>query len=186
MKILITAFEPFDDNEINYSKEVLERLDNKVGINKEILPVEYNGSFTKMKEYIENYSPTHVIMLGEARKYPGVRFETIASNELGDKPDNSNFVPTSRFINEGASCRIFANLDFDLFLDSFKETGIEVFKSFNAGNYVCNSLFYQTMEYLLEKDPSIKCGFIHIPDLTKYDINGVVEGLDNFTDKTIK
>ena len=65
MKVLISAFEPFCNREINNSEEVLNKLDS-CKYNKILLPVSYNRAFNILKEEINKIKPDLVICLGEA------------------------------------------------------------------------------------------------------------------------
>ena len=186
MKILITAFEPFDNNETNYSLEVLNKIKLREEIKKIILPVEYYESFNELKKIIEEENPLVIILLGEARSYDKVSFEVIGINEVSLKPDNKGFIPrdTKLVLNEVDG--LFSSLDFNLFESSFLEVNTKINRSYSAGTYVCNALLYQTLLYLRENKKTTKCGFIHIPDLLKQDLNEIVNGFNNYLNNLIK
>lgn len=58
MKILITAFEPFENINTNSSLEVLNNIKIKNdNIKKLILPVKLNTSFNILKDEINKYNP---------------------------------------------------------------------------------------------------------------------------------
>lgn len=179
MKILITAFEPFDNNDINYSYEVLKRIAQFDGLEKITLCVEYYNSFKNLQKKIIDYNPNIIILTGEARSYKSVGFEVIGVNDISNKPDNANFIPTSRYIIEGGADGIFSTLNFELFKKAFEEVGASYHRSLSAGSYVCNALLYQTLNYIKENNLNIKCGFIHIPKL-KDDMDKVVGGINKY------
>lgn len=180
MKILITAFEAFDNNDINYSNEILKNITDFDGVTKLVLPVEYYNSFKKLEENIVNYKPDIIILLGEARSYNAVGFEVIGINELSKKPDNAKLVPNKRYIIDGEVDGIFSTLDYDLFKEAFEKANAKHFRSFSAGTYVCNALLYQTLLYLKQNESKIKCGFIHIPKLENDEMDVVIQGINNY------
>lgn len=186
MKILITAFEPFDNNDINFSYEVLQKLRVHNDLIKATIPVEYLGSFKTIKKLIEVHQPDIIVCLGEARSYPSVAFEVIGINEYSNYPDNVNFSPPSRFIVPNGPDGIFSTLDYDLFAASFTATETKFHRSFSAGTYVCNTLLYTTLHYLQTEKLAIPCGFIHIPNLANQEIESIVKGLDKYIESLLK
>lgn len=49
-------------------------------------------------------------------------------------------------------------------VENMTKEGISFELSYSAGAYVCNDLFYRTMNYLKTKKLSIPAGFIHAPN----------------------
>lgn len=185
MKLLISAFMPFANNEVNYSLEVLNKLIEHQDIVKVVLPVLYKDSFAILEKVIEEQKPDLIILLGEARSYPSVGFEVIAVNEFGRHADSAGLVPASRFIIEGGPDGIFMTLNFELFTAAFNETNTMFHRSYSAGTYVCNTLIYKTLYYLESYNLKVQCGFIHIPDREKQGTSSVVIGLNNYLTKLL-
>lgn len=183
MKILVTAFVPFANNEENFSSVVLNKLKNKSKVIKSFLPVEYIGSVQKIKEIIIKERPDIVLMLGEARSYKLLGFEVIGINEYSERPDNINYTPGKRYIVEGAKDGIFSTIDYELFVSALTETNTKFHRSFSAGTYVCNTLLYSTLKFIEDSGLDIKAGFIHIPNPANQDINEIVLGLENYISK---
>lgn len=179
MKILVTAFEPFNDD-INYSEIVLNEIITNKQIIKHVLPVEYFNSFKKLKDLIQTNNPNTIIMLGEARNYKEVGFEVIGINEFSNRPDNNNFIPKTRKIIKNGADGLFSTLDYNLFEKCFQNNNAKQFRSFSAGTYVCNALLYQTLSYIKDKDLNIKCGFIHVPILTKENKRLIIKSLNEY------
>lgn len=55
MKILVTGFEPFNNEKINPSKEIVHRLKAPMGVTliKEILPVEFEKTKVCLRELLQ-------------------------------------------------------------------------------------------------------------------------------------
>lgn len=183
MNIIVTCFEPFNNNIINYSNEILNLIDNnydEVKINKFVLPVLYYKSFNILKNQIIKFNPSLILMLGEARSYSKFGFESIGLNLVGSNLDNDNFNPnTDRLINNNID-GIFSNLDYNFFKESCKKYNILSFKSYYAGDFVCNSLLYQTLLFIKNNFLNIKCGFIHIPIIDNYNYDNLKESFNNY------
>ncbi|MFA6842970.1 MAG: hypothetical protein WCR33_01045 [Bacilli bacterium] len=159
MKILISAFAPFDGRKTNASAEVLELL-NMDNLTKIILPVTYNESFQILEKEIERIHPQMVICLGEAINREYITVERIAINCMDSSiPDQAGVKYQGTPIKRGED-GIFSTFD----LSKIDKKNI----SYSAGTYVCNNLFYNLMSYTTCKNLSIKAGFIHIPSLTIY------------------
>lgn len=182
MKILVTAFEPFDNHSQNYSYEVLNEIKPTVNVLKTVLPVAYEGAFKSLKLVIEKEQPDYLLLMGEARSYEGVGFEVIGINEKGHHPDNLGHIPAQRKIVPDGDDGYFSTLDDSLFFEAFQNVSVKAFRSYSAGVYVCNALLYQTLWYLQAHHLKTKCGFIHIPNLIKHPKEAVVQGLNQFID----
>ena len=62
-----------------------------------------------------------------------------------------------------------------------KDNNIEYSISKNAGNYLCNNIYYEGMKYIKDNSLDIKIIFIHIPSLnTKYDFEKTAKIISNF------
>lgn len=185
MKILITAFEPFDNNDINYSNEVINKIKDNDNLTKLLLPVEYFNSFSILKEQMKKEKYDHIILLGEARSYKNISYEVIGINELSNKEDNKGLIPNKKRIIEKGLDGIFSTLDYNTFSKAFNKYDIKINRSFSAGTYVCNSLLYQTLAFIKEENLMIKCGFIHLPILNNLELNIASKAFDYYINNLI-
>ena len=173
MKILITAFEPFENINTNSSLEVLNNIKIKNdNIKKLILPVKLTSSFNILKDEVNKYNPDIIILTGQASKRNKISIETKAKNKITKKTsiedevdlnnqiiiDNNIDFITSKFPTNEAYLRL-------------KSLNIPVELSDDAGEYICSSLYFKTMNYY-QNIPSV---FIHFP-LYKKQINN--EGIE--------
>ena len=91
MKILITGFEPFNNNQINPSMLVLEKLKNKY--NACLLPVSYKNTPLILANKIDEIKPDLIILLGLADNRANISLELIGINYIGANiPDNDNLL----------------------------------------------------------------------------------------------
>lgn len=165
-KILLTGFEPFDGETINPSWELVKTFDKKIIGNYEIIareiPTVFYESSKLLINYIEEYSPKHVICFGQAGGSNSIRLERIAVN-LNDAriPDNKGNQPIDEIINSNGPTAYFSTLPLRKIHDELMKEKIPVSLSLSAGSYVCNHIFYNLMHYI--KGRNILGGFIHIP-----------------------
>lgn len=150
MKVLVTAFEPFNNLNNNYSIEVVNYLD---GVTKVILDVVYDDCYkTLAKGYnLDEYDL--LIAIGEARMRDKLTLELNAKNISScSLKDNSGVLKKDEAIIEGGMDLIETKVQIS------KVKGLVQF-SCDAGKFVCNNLYY----HLLANYPH-KSLFIHVPE----------------------
>ena len=183
MKILITGFEPFGDNEKNISQEVLQHLDNSingVAIVKKVLPVVFNECIEVATSLIKSEKPDAVICLGQRASYDGIAIERIAINLMDSvNPDNKGFTPKDEIIENQGEIAYFSTLPIKQIFARIKNLGIVSKISNTAGLYVCNNLMYGVLHYISANNLPIISGFIHLPSFGKMDLNSVIEAVNS-------
>jgi len=159
-KLILTAFEPFGDNNINPTIDILNNIPNVVNnirIIKKVLPVVYDKCFDILKPIIEKEEPDYIIGMGLAGGRKGICIERIAVNmKSASISDNEGNIYHGKEIKENGIVGYFTNLPHNQLMVDKK-----IDYSFSAGTYICNNLFYLIMEYVNNKD--IHGGFIHVP-----------------------
>lgn len=182
MNILITAFEPFENINTNSSLEVLRKVDiKKDNIIKLILPVKLNTSFDILKEKIDYLKPDIIILTGQASKRNKISIETKAKNKISKKTSIEDEVDLkNQTIIDNNIDSLYSKFPTNEAFKKLKALNIPVELSENAGEYICNSLYFKTM-YYYSNIPSV---FIHFPLYkNQVDENGVelsilVKGLE--------
>ena len=175
MKILVTAFEPFNGRDINPSQLILEQLEAPEGVEliKEFLPVEFKATTKILKNLLKGYNPDIVISLGQAGNRPEISVERVAINldncrsSNGKKAivDNAGDIPVDEPIVEGAPQAYFSNLPVWDMVEAMQGVGVEAAVSYTAGTYVCNHVMYTVLHEATIHYPEMKAGFIHVPFL---------------------
>ncbi|MDD7736036.1 MAG: hypothetical protein SOW55_00360 [Bacilli bacterium] len=150
MKVLVTAFKPFNNQINNYSLEVLNYL---VNVDKLLIDVVYDNCY---KEIINNVNIDEydlIVSLGEARSREELTLEVEAKNISScSLKDNKGNLKKDELISPLASDSLRTKVDVNKVKD-------EVKLSFDAGKFVCNNLYF----HLLENHPR-KAIFIHVPN----------------------
>ncbi|APT14831.1 pyroglutamyl-peptidase I [Lactobacillus jensenii] len=169
MKILVTGFDPFDNDKINPAIEAVKLLPDSIAgaeIIKLEIPTKFNVSAEVVKTAIEKYQPDYVLNIGQAGGRFAITPERIAINlDDGRIADNAGYQPLNATIHEDGATAYFTQLPIKAMTRAIRAAGLPAAVSNTAGTYVCNHIFYQ-VQYMREKFfPNIKAGFIHIPFL---------------------
>ena len=167
--ILLTGFEPFGDELINPSWEVVSRLEGTTAEGDRIvcvqLPCVFGESLQVLLAAITRYSPTLVIAVGQAGGRTDISLERIAIN-IDDAriPDNKGYQPIDQPVVQGGPAAWFSTLPIKAIVNALQQAGIPASVSQTAGTYVCNHVMYGLLHTLGNRS-GVKAGFIHIPYL---------------------
>lgn len=163
--VLVTAFEPFGDSDVNASETILRQLDTTSGnLKTGILPVRKNSVHQTLAGLIAQHSPDAIVMLGEAGPEEVIRLELVALNYDDFRmPDNDGVtVEPSRIVEIGPDA-YFSNIDVHAIStrvpsdESFAKTVV----SLSAGSFLCNHTYFLARHHH-GNHPAL---FIHIPCL---------------------
>lgn len=140
MKILYTAFNGQD----NSSKILLDKIivDNT---NKLYLRNSFETSVKQLINKLNSKKYELIISFGQAT----LETDTIKIEIIGKKQDE------------------FYKTDFNYLKikDSIENNGFKVYVSEDAGNFLCNNLYYNGLKYINENKLNCKMIFIHIPKI---------------------
>lgn len=167
MRILITAFEPFGDCDINPSYELLKALPDNIdesSIIKQLLPVSFNNGFTALKNRLNEQHFDFMIMLGQYGGIEHIRLEMAGHNLISTKrADNDGNIPDMKPILCDAEYGYFTNIDLWKLSNRLKDKGFITEISESAGSYVCNYVYFSCLNYIKENNLDSKALFIHLP-----------------------
>ncbi|MFZ6844262.1 pyroglutamyl-peptidase I [Undibacterium sp. RuTC16W] len=179
--ILLTGFEPFEDQTINPSWEVARALDgwqcDGATVIARQLPCVFHQAITDLQQAIDSIAPTIIICLGQAGGRPDISPERVAINVDDARiPDNAGQQPIDHVIIAGAPDAYFSSLPIKAIVRQMNDAGIAASVSNTAGTFVCNHVFFGLMHIIAQKNrpsraakkrPPVRGGFIHIPYLPK-------------------
>ena len=198
MKILLTAFTPFDGEKINPALEAMKLVKDRLG-NLEVVKIEVPTVFRKsiqvVTEAIEKEKPDFVLSIGQAGGREGITPERVAIN-IDDAriPDNEGNQPIDEPIFPDGANAYFSTLPVKAMVEAIRREGLPSSLSNSAGTYVCNHLMYGILYFLEkndcqvrkghlqykdscllydgeEKRQAVKAGFIHVPYLPEQTKN---------------
>lgn len=168
-RVLITAFGSFPGVELNPSSLLLEELLRKsdsfsFSLEGDFIETSFNFCSnwleqTKLDEY------DWIIHLGVATTSSLFRLEKYARNQCSPfSPDvNGNCWENECIFPNEHSC-IRTEVDVDGLFHSLKQKKLPVVVSEDAGDYLCNFLYYNSTLKKIKKKWKAKVLFIHIPD----------------------
>ena len=184
-KLLITGFEPFDNEAINPSWLVTEKLPDVINgyeLTKLCLPVVFGEAAKTVISVAEKIDPDVILCIGQAGGRSAVTPELVGINlRYARIPDNKGAQPKDEPIVNGGENAYFSTLPVRKMADAINDIGIPSQVSYSAGAYVCNDLLYTLLHNF--KDTGKRIAFIHIPYCTEQnktlsmDIDTIVKAL---------
>jgi pyroglutamyl-peptidase len=170
-QVLMTGFDPFDNEPINAAWEVVQRFQGYVqsGFSVAVrqLPTVFETSLQVLETAISDVKPDVVICVGQAGGRSAVSIERIGVN-LDDAriPDNAGDTPSERPIHVDGPAAYWSTLPVRHMVNGVRALGIPAEESYTAGTYVCNHTLYGLMHMLAQpRFAGVVGGFIHIPFL---------------------
>ncbi len=184
-KLLITGFEPFDNEAMNPSWLVVEKLPDVINgyeLTKLCLPVVFGEAAKTVISTAGKIDPDVILCIGQAGGRSAITPELVGINYRFAKiPDNSGYQPKDEPIISVGETAYFSTLAVRKMAEAINEAGIESQLSYSAGAYVCNDLLYTLLHNF--KNTNKRIAFIHIPYCTEQnktpsmDIDTVVKAL---------
>lgn len=174
-KVLVTAFEPFGNDSINPTMEVLNALEDMIDgveIVKLILPVVFGEKLESLLiSAIKENQITHVFNLGLASGRYDFCLERVAINlDDGRIADNNGYQPIDTTIKKDGESAYFTTMPVKAMNKAINDIGIRSVISYTAGTYVCNHTMYNVLYYINKNNLNIKSIFIHVPCLPSQTI----------------
>jgi pyroglutamyl-peptidase len=167
MSLLLTGFTPFGVHAVNSSQAVVDALAAEAtGLVTAVLRTEYRFAGAEIVRLIREKKPSAIVCLGMNERSGQVRLETAAWNwDNCPLPDNAGELRRGLPIIEGAPRYYPSTLPVGRLAGLLRREGIDAAISDNAGNYLCNHVFFQACHENASGSPGVPCGFIHIPPL---------------------
>lgn len=194
--VLLTGFEPFDQDPLNPSWEVARALDRwqpavmgRAGDAFEVraaqLPCVFGDAVVRLQAAIAQWQPVLVICLGLAGGRSEITPERVAINVDDARiPDNAGRQPVDTAVQLHGPVAYFSTLPIKAMVRSLRAEGIPASVSNTAGTFVCNHVFYGLMHRLATARAlrRTRGGFIHVPMLPEQGVSSLplatmVEGL---------
>ena len=166
--VLLTGFEPFNQETINPAWEAVRALEGWTGAGFAVevlqLPCVFGAANRVMGEALERLKPDVVIAVGQAGGRMDMSVERVAIN-VDDAPiaDNAQRQLVDEAIVADGPAAYFSTLPIKAIVAALRSEGLPASVSQTAGTFVCNHVFYGLMHRSAGKP--VRAGFIHIPYL---------------------
>ena len=179
--VLLTGFEPFDQDSVNPSWEAACQLDGvqlaeDVQIVARRLPCAFTTAPKCLVQLINELRPVMVIATGLAPGRGDISIERVAIN-INDAriPDNLGYQPIDTAVVVDGPAAYFSTLPIKAMVKAVRGAGIAAAVSQTAGTFVCNQVFYRLQHVLAGTD--VRSGFIHVPNQPLMALSSLVDGL---------
>lgn len=169
VRFLVSAFDPFDGRVENQSAKVIAGLAEGPGfeISKVVIPTSTHRAFPLLQESMLMMEFDYIILLGEADR-PYLSLEKVALNYADFSiPDNDGVMLTDQKISPAVDSKeaLFSHLDLKKIAKSLNDQKMNSKVSLSAGSYVCNYVYFQTLDSLLKAQSGAQGLFVHVPIL---------------------
>lgn len=168
-RILVTGFLPFNGEKINPSEILLDWIKkdfSALGVETLLLPVSFQSAPLLVENKLKETDFEHILMLGQAGGRHKVSLERVALNWTETViPDENNFQPVMGKISDDGPEAIFTQAPVEVWKSELLAHGHPVEISLSAGGYVCNHLYFKTLQMLKAEGHSSKACFVHVPYL---------------------
>ena len=181
INVVVCGFDHYDGIDVNPAYEVPKALaevgmpvdgddvlaDVAVNISAVTMPVSFTKAWPTLLEAIEATQPQIVVAMGLKRAARGIALERCATNRVSDdRPDADNMTPQRDTIDPQGPAAFWTRLPLRAILADFTADNIPATLSSDAGTYVCNSLFYQLLDWSVEQERVI-AGFVSLPQVNE-------------------
>jgi len=169
--VLLTGFDPFEQEAVNPSWEAVCALDGwKVGravVQARQVPCVFGDAIDTLLRAMDELKPRLVLCIGQAGGRAEVGVERIAINiDDGRVADNAGRQPIDVPVVPGAPAAYFSTLPIKAIVRDLRAAGVPASVSNTAGTFVCNHIFYGLMHRIATHPVAgLRGGFIHIPYL---------------------
>lgn len=169
--ILATGFGVFPgapENPTAWAMNVIERSGwqpEGAHLATRILPVRFDLWDGELRPLLSSTKPDAVIAFGLSAKTKGITLESTARNRVAkDRPDFTGACSGADCAVDGGEDILPTRLPLRDMSERLREAGIPIVRSDDAGDYLCNLLFYRLMDYAQVGGPKV-AGFVHVPYL---------------------
>jgi pyroglutamyl-peptidase len=163
MRVLVTAFEPYDHWEKNSSWEALVALLSERGASPDLVTRRYPVDLAKLRSRIEvdlSDGVDAVLHLGQAPGISKVQLESVALNVAGVGLSKNGVHPA---IVEGAPVAYQTAFPIGEWVDALKAMQLPSSVSYHAGTYLCNAAMFLSHHWFARRQEKPLVGFVHLP-----------------------
>jgi pyroglutamyl-peptidase len=170
-RVLITGFGPFPgfaDNPSAWLAETLAERERAPGValDARILPTVWED-VAFIPSLYRALQPQAMIHFGVSERAKALHIEASAHNRVTRRADHRGAMPKARSIRESGPSRIDTSFPAAGLAAHLRRSGIAARTSRSAGAYLCNFLYYHSLEWVLRQRTHPLVVFVHIPPWTK-------------------
>lgn len=182
----MTGFGPFPGAPVNPTGALIAALARKlrsasgpVRIATHVFPTTYAAVDRDLPRLLARTKPHALLMFGLATRSRGIRVETRARNRICRQPDAAGITPASRAIVAGAPRVMPVRAPQTALLRAASSGALPARLSVNAGDYLCNYLYWRALEAVRRGGGPSRAAFIHVPPLDTRKVSRSARTMDN-------
>jgi len=167
--VLITGFGRFPGAPSNPTAALAARLartGRRRGLTcvAHVFATTYAAVDRELPALISAHRPDAIVMLGLAARRRHVSIEVFARNRVSSWfPDASGMVPPRAVIAAGAAASTRGRVEFSRLLAAARATRVKTMLSRDAGNYLCNYVYWRALEAAASPGGPRRVVFVHVP-----------------------
>lgn len=168
-RLLLTGFGPFPGAPDNPTGALIRALARKlrksgVAVSIHVFKTAYATVDRQLPRRLAREKPDALLMFGLATRSRALRIETRARNRVARLPDASGIISPSRVIEPGGVKHRAIRAPKAALLRAAKSGGLPARLSVNAGDYLCNYLYWRALT--AKQDRPRRITFVHVPPVS--------------------
>jgi len=174
-RVLLTGFGPFPGAAENSSAWLVEELagdrqSSHLGcdLHAEVLPTEWAEVARLGPGLVQHHRPRLTVHLGLHKRARGFRIERSAHNLIDLRQDARGAVLDRRTILDRSDRRLDTAIPAAQLARYLRTRGLPAVASRSPGTYLCNYLYYLSLDWARRQKASSDVCFVHIPPLARH------------------
>lgn len=169
-RLLLTGFGPFPGAPENPTGALIRALARRLrkdgfAVSVHVFRTTYETVDRELPRWLAREKPDALLMFGLATRSRALRIETRARNRIARLPDASGIVPPSRIIEHGGAKHRAIRAPKAPLLRAAQSQGLPARLSLNAGDYLCNYLYWRALA--TKQNRPRRIAFVHVPQVSE-------------------
>ncbi len=167
VRVLLTAFEPYDDWTENSSWLALVELLKMRPASVDLITRRYPVDLPELRQRLESdlkRNPDAVLHLGQSPGASAIKLEAIALNVAGYVDEKGFELPP---LVESGPLAYQSLMPLGAWSEKLRDARIPSVVSYHAGTFLCNATMYLTHHWFQAQGSAKKIGFVHLPLATE-------------------
>jgi pyroglutamyl-peptidase len=169
-RVLLTGFGPFPGAPVNPSAWLAEALPERLSsldgeLHARVLPTEWKAVASLTQTLHDTLQPHVTIHFGLSQSTRAFRIERSAYNRVSPRADAAGALPRCPAILQKGQARLDTSLPASALSAHLRELGFPAAPSRSAGRYLCNFLYYLSLDWAARHARGALVLFVHIPPL---------------------
>jgi pyroglutamyl-peptidase len=168
LRVLLTGFGPFPGVPDNPSARLAEALAAcspalDCELHSQVLPTEWETVAALVSALHETLQPHVIIHFGVSEHSKAFRIERSAHNRTAPRPDAKGALPSNAVVLAHRPDRLDTRLPAAVLAAHLRAQGFAATTSQSAGSYLCNFLYYLSLDWGARQETPPLALFVHIP-----------------------